>query len=140
MNIVCDTNILVSGILFGGHARDILRQASRGNVTNFVSADILRELETVLARPKFGLHSEQTLAIIALVRDTYDYVEPDTSVDAVSDDPDDNRILEAAFCADAEYIVSGDKHLLSLKEWEGIRIVKASTFIQKVLGQHSPGE
>ncbi len=65
MNIVCDTNILISGILFGGHARTIIQLASRGSVTNFLSPTMLRELEDVLARPKFGLTTEQVLNIAA---------------------------------------------------------------------------
>ena len=96
MNIVCDTNILVSGILFGGHARDIIRLASRGTVTNFISAHMLRELEDVLARRKFGLSAEQVLSIVALVRDTFEFIEPHESVKVVAADPDDDRIIEAA--------------------------------------------
>ena len=128
---MCDTNTLVSGILFGGHPREIIQAASRGYVTNFISAAILRELEDVLARPKFGLSSEQILGIVALVRETFDFVEPDVSVNAVATDPDDNRILEAAVSAEAEYIVSGDKHLLALSEWKGIQIVNASRFMPR---------
>jgi len=49
----------------------------------------------------------------------------------VENDPDDDRILEAALAAKADYIVSGDKHLLSLKEWNGIRIRTPSEFLNK---------
>ena len=139
MKIVCDTNILVSGILFGGHPREIIRLASRGSVTNFISARILRELEDVLSRPKFKLSSEQILGMITLVRETFDFVDPDVSLRVVTSDPDDNRILEAALSADAECIVSGDKHLLELEEWKGIRIIKDSTFMENIMGQHEPG-
>lgn len=136
MKVVCDTNILVSGILLGGPPREIIRLASRGHVTNFVSAPILRELEAVLSRPKFRLSSEQVLAMLALVRETSDLVDPNTSLRVITDDPDDDRILEAALCVSAEYIVSGDKHLLDLKEWRNIRIVTAATFMHEIIGQH----
>lgn len=138
MKIICDTNILVSGILFGGPPREIIRLASRGNLTSFVSAHMLRELENVLSRPKFKLSSEQILGILALVRETFDFVDPDVSLKVIDIDQDDDRILEAALCAGAQYIVSGDKHLLGLGEWKNIRIVKASTFMENIMGQHEP--
>lgn len=134
MNIVCDTNILVSGVLFGGHARTIIRMASRGRVTNFVSPHILRELEEVLARQKFGLSSEQVFHIVALARDTFEFVDPEVSINAISTDSDDDRILEAAVCASAELIVSGDKHLLDLGDWEGIQVVTAAVFVKNLAG------
>ena len=132
MNIVCDTNILISGILFGGNARTIIRMASRGFVTNFLSPHILRELEEVLARQKFGLNREQVLNIVALARDTFEFVDPAVSISAISSDPDDDRILEAAISASAEFIVSGDKHLLNLGEWEGLEVVTAADFVKKM--------
>ncbi len=127
MNIVCDTNVLVSGVLFGGHAREILRLASRGVVINFISPDILREAENVLRRSKFGLHPEQVLEIIALFKDTFEIVTPSQRVQAISSDPQDNHIIEAALAARAKYIISGDKHLLELIKWEDIHLSLASS-------------
>ncbi len=57
-------------------------------------------------------------------------IQPRTKVDAVKEDPTDNKFLEAAMEADADYIVSGDKHLLKLKEFSGIKIVKAKQFLE----------
>lgn len=114
MNIVCDTNVLVSGVLFGGHAREILRLASRGVVINFISPDILREAEDVLGRSKFGLRPEQVLEIIALFKDTFEIVTSSQRVQVISSDPQDNHLIEAALTARAKYIISGDNHLLEL--------------------------
>ena len=140
MNIVCDTNILVSGLLFGGNPRNIIRAASRGLVTNYISAPILRELEDVLSRPKFGLRSEEVHEIMALVRDTFDFIEPHLVIEAVTSDPDDDRILEAAVASNAQYIVSGDKHLLKLGQWEEIPIVTAEVFISEVTDGQKRGQ
>ena len=134
MNIVCDTNVLVSGILFKGNARRILQLASQGIITNCISAAILREAEDVLLRPKFGLGPEQVMNMIDLFRDTFEVVTPSSRITAVQADPDDNRILEAAVAADADFVVSGDKHLLNLGEWKGIRIVSPAKFIETVAG------
>jgi putative PIN family toxin of toxin-antitoxin system len=137
VNIVCDTNVLVSGFLFGGHAREILRLASRGVIINFISPGILREVEDVLRRPKFGLHPEQVLEIITLFKDTFEIVTPSIRVRAISSDPKDNHVIEAALAARAEYIISGDRHLLELTKWEDIHLVSAAQFVQTVIGQQT---
>jgi len=129
MRIVCDTNVLVSGVLFGGASRQILVLASRGKLSNFISREILREVEEVLARPKFKLSAAQVLSITQVFRDTFELVVPSSSVTMVESDPADDRILEAALEAKAEAIVSGDKHLLCLRTWQGIRIVSPADFI-----------
>ena len=135
MNIVCDTNVLVSGFLFGGHAREIPRLASRGVVINFISPGILREVEDVMRRSKFGLHPEQVLEIIALFKDTFEIVSPSIRVQAISSDPEDNQVIEAALAARAEYIISGDRHLLELAKWEDIHLISPAQFMQTVIGQ-----
>ena len=138
MNIVCDTNVLVSGILFAGPPREIIRLASTGIVTNSISADILREVEDVLLRPKFSLKPDQVLYIMGLFRDTFDLVVPACRVDVVHADPDDNRILEAAHAAQAKLIVSGDKHLLDLSRWGDIPIVTPARFVTGIVGRSDP--
>jgi len=137
VNIVCDTNVLVSGVLFGGHAREILRLASRGVVINFISPDILREAENVLRRSKFGLRPEQVLEIIALFKDTFEIVTPSMRVRAISSDPQDNHVIEAALAARAKYIISGDKHLLELMKWDDVHLISPAQFMQTVIGQQS---
>lgn len=134
MKVVCDTNVLVSGVRYGGNARQILALAARGTITNHASAEILGEAEAVLSRPKFGFTSEQVLGIVELFRDTFVLVSPRVAVDAVESDPDDNRILEAALQADAQVIVSGDHHLLALGTWRGIRILSPADFLRMLDG------
>ena len=132
MKIVCDTNVLVSGILFQGHPRRILLLAARGSLTNVTSPALLREAEDVLSRPKFGLQPSQVDNILMLFRDTFELVHPDRAVTVISDDPADNRVLEAAGAAAADMIVSGDHHLLALKEWQGIRVLSPADFTKEM--------
>ena len=134
MRIVCDTNVLVSGILFGGAAREIIRLASQGRLTSFLSPAMLDELQEVLARPKFGLSPDQVLAVVALLRESSDLVTPSIQIAAVAADPDDNRILEAAAAAQAEVLISGDAHLLDLRQWQGIDILTAAQFLARLAG------
>lgn len=130
MTTVCDTNVLISGILFRGHPRRILLLASRSIIRNCISPDLLSEVDEVLRRPKFGLTSGQVDGIVELMRDTFDIVRPDAPVRAIVEDPADNRVLEAAAAASADIIVSGDRHLLALGEWKGIRIVPPAEFLE----------
>jgi len=130
--IVCDTNVLISGVLFAGNSREILRLASHGVVTNMISPEILREAEEVLLRPKFSLSPEQVLGIVALFRDTFELVIPSHRVNAVHSDPDDNRILEAASAANADFIITGDKHLLDLIERQDIPIISPAQFMKEI--------
>jgi putative PIN family toxin of toxin-antitoxin system len=132
MKIVCDTNVLVSGILFRGHPRRILLLVARGRLTNFTSPALLREAEDVLRRPKFGLHPDQVANILGLFRETFGLVHPSRSVTAISEDPADNRVLEAAGAAAAGVIVSGDHHLLALMEWQGIRVLSPADFTEEM--------
>jgi putative PIN family toxin of toxin-antitoxin system len=135
VNIVCDTNVLISGVLFGGHAREILQLASRGVLINFISPDILRKAERVLGRSKFGLRPEHVIEITALFKDTFEIVIPSLEVQAIQSNPEDNHVIEAALAARAEFIISGDKHLLNLAEWEGIHVVSPAQFIRSIIGR-----
>jgi putative PIN family toxin of toxin-antitoxin system len=129
MNIVCDTNVLVSGILFGGNPREVLRLCSTLRVVNFISPDIVQEVEDVLRRPKFGLLPEQVYRIMGIFMETCAMVTPTITVDDITVDCDDNRILEAAHAAEAQVVVSGDKHLLELVSWRGISILTPADFL-----------
>jgi len=131
MRVVCDTNVLISGVLFGGKPRELLRLCSSGKVTNVTSPALLKEVETVLIRPKFGLNDEQVYGIIRLFRDTFSIVRPEISLSVITADPDDNRVLEAASAAQAEAIISGDAHLLDPGHWNGIPILTPAAFLEE---------
>ena len=129
MKVVCDTNVLISGILFGGHPRRILREGIRGRLDIVISPDILEEFHDVLVPPNNPNTAEHVDGIIQQYRESYFLVRPGVSVQVVKRDPDDDRILEAALAAEAPVIVSGDADLLDLKSWRGIRIYTPAEFV-----------
>lgn len=137
MRIVCDTNVILSGVLFGGHCRTILRLVSEGCLEGFTSTALLAELEGVLLRPKFRLTVREIEAILDLVRQTFVLVLPGETVAVVADDPDDDAVLEAAIAADAEVVVSGDKHLLDLGTFRDKRIIPPASLIKEMSGQQA---
>ena len=133
MRAVADTNIVVSGLLWLGPPRRVLDRARTGAIELFTSPDLLSELEDVLSRRKFvrrldlaGIEAhELVLGYAALAR----VILPAAISPVIEQDPDDDVVLACALSARAELIVSGDRHLLNLKQHQGIRIVTASEFL-----------
>jgi|SRR5271156_1836494 len=121
MRVVADTNVLISGLVFGGRPEMVLQMASTRVFSLIVSAEILAELEGVLIE-KFGWSQARAAMSIRGIRHTAELVVPKIRV-ADCEDPDDNRILEAAVESSADVIVSGDKHLLRMKVYRGIKIL-----------------
>lgn len=134
MRIVCDTNVLVSATLSNGTPRKILRLIACGDVQNFVSLEILAEAKNVLVRPKFGLSPEEVTQAVDVFSEISLHVSPAQRVNVIKEDPDDDRILEAALAAKADFIVSGDKHLLNLQSWNGIEIRSPADFLEHLDG------
>jgi len=121
--VVLDSNVIISGFLFGGPPGRILECALAGQIACFTSLPILDEVRDVLQRPKFGLSAEQALTLIEELHDLCVVVSPARRIRAVDADPDDNAILECAVAADAKFVISGDAHLLDLGRWKHIRIL-----------------
>ncbi len=130
MRIVLDTNVYVSAILFGGKPQQVLDTAISRRAEVFVSDAIVSEIEDVLRRPKFSLTAEFVRSVMAEVTALTHWVAPVRHVSATKEDPADNDVIDCAVEARAEYVVSGDAHLLRLGEFEGIRIVDADTFLR----------
>ena len=129
MRVVADTNVFISAFMFGGLPGKILDLALRGKFTLVTSSSLLDELDEKL-RGKFAVSERDALAIRAKLEDSANVVEPDFELNAVPDDPDDNRVLECAVAGKAEFIVSGDRHLLRIGCYEEIAIITVRQFIE----------
>ena len=131
IRIVADTNILVSAIMFGGLPGQFLDRVSRGDFKLIVSTSLLDELEETLS-VKFNRPVEQLVSIKKGLLAVSEHVNPKIKIDAVPNDPDDNRVLECAVEGLADYIVSGDRHLLTLGSYQNISIMKVRDFMDRV--------
>jgi putative PIN family toxin of toxin-antitoxin system len=135
MNVVLDTNTVVSGSLWSGAPRQVLDLARSSVIMLFTSPDLLAELADVLRREKFAHRLEQ--AGVTADELVYGYaavartIRPAKIAPVILDDPDDDKVLACAKTAKAEIITSGDHHLLSLKEYEGIQILPVNQFLQR---------
>ena len=135
LRVVFDSNVIISGFLFGGHPARLLEHALVNSIHSFTSLPILDEVRDVLQRPKFGLSSEQALTLIEELHDLCDVVAPTKSIQVITADPDDNIVLECAQEARAVLIISGDSHLLDLGCWKGIDIVTPANAMKKIESQ-----
>jgi putative PIN family toxin of toxin-antitoxin system len=127
MRAVADSNVVVSGLLWRGPSRDLLDRAHRGDLELFTSPALLLELQDVLHRRKFSrrfkLARVKPQQLIVGYANLATLVAP-TSIDpVVAADPDDDEVLACAVAATVGWIVSGDRHLLDLQEYQGIRIL-----------------
>lgn len=126
--VVADTNVYISALNFAGIADEVLALGRAGVTEIFVSQPILDEIEGVLLR-KFrwtaprAREATRTICGFALL------VNPNESVNVVREDEPDNRVLERAVAADAEAIVTGDRHLLKLGKFRHTMIVSPREFL-----------
>jgi putative PIN family toxin of toxin-antitoxin system len=129
MKVVFDTNVLVSAVVFpGGRAESALLRIIEERDQLIVSKAILDELLGVLAR-KFSREAEELARVAVLVSDLSVTVRPRRRLRVVKDDPD-NRVLECALAGRADLIVTGDKELLALGEYRGIRIIALRQYLE----------
>ena len=128
MLLVFDTNVYVSAFVVPGSKSDLaFRLALRGAFDLAASEAILTELREKLAS-KFGLTQSELSRVERTIRSAATIVEPETELDVLGDDPD-NRILECALAAQASAIVTGDRHLLALKNYQGIDIMTVAELL-----------
>ncbi len=132
IKVVFDTNILLSASMWRGNPYKLVQKAQNKELELYISSDILIELESVLSLPKFGLAKEEIANFIDYFADISNLVYPIEDINAVKNDPSDNAILECAVEAKAQYIVSGDSNLLNLKDFRGIKIIRASELLELV--------
>src|ERR1035437_6737780 len=119
MRVVADTNVFISALVFGGLPGRFLDLALRRKFTLVISKALLDELDEKL-RGKFAVSGSDALAIREKFESNATVFEPDFELNAVPGDPDDNRVLECAVAGKADLIVSGDRHLLRIGNYEEI--------------------
>ena len=115
LKVVLDTNVIVSGLNFvGGKPSETLDLVVYGDITNCVSSHIITETRKILVR-KFKWE-EPAAEVAGLWLTTFsELINPDFRLAVITQDDPDNRILECALKAGAEYIITGDHHLLNLQ-------------------------
>ncbi len=130
MKVVFDTNILVSALVFpGGRGEAALRRIVEEQDQIVISKPILGELVGILGR-KFSRDAEELAHAAVFLSELGVMVKPRQRLRVVKDDPD-NRILECAIAGRADAIVTGDKALLALRQYQGVRIISLREYLDQ---------
>jgi putative PIN family toxin of toxin-antitoxin system len=134
MRVVLDTNVVVSAYLHPQHTiAQILEKWKENEFDLLISAPILAEYQNILQRPRIRirhqLNDEQIAEVIESFKELAIWIEPAETLSVVENDPDDNKFIECAVAGAAEYIVSGDPHLLTIHAYRGIYIVSPAQFL-----------
>lgn len=141
MRVVLDTNQHVSAIIRpNGHPAQIVKLWRIGLIELAISPFILEEFEAVVHRPriqqKYNLSDADITEYLEVLK-TFAVIVPGTiTVNAVPDDSDDDIIIACAIEAEADMIISGDQHLLSLGSYQGVPIIKAVEFLRSYIPPH----
>ena len=133
INIVIDTNIVVSAAkcVYGNPAK-ILKMILFEEIINYTTNEILEEVKEALSKPRLKLTLLDQEATFKNYQKFSLKIEAISKFEIINQDPDDNKFLECAFDAKVDYIISGDNHLLKLKEFNGIKILNPAEFIKLI--------
>ena len=125
MRVVLDTNVFISGIFWSGNYCSQLIDKWKNKEIELVSSiEIIEELVKTLRNFKIPMPESMIKEWRNVILNNSVIIEPSTKIDVVKEDPEDNKFLETAIDGKANFIVSQDRHLLNLKEYQGIKIVK----------------
>lgn len=136
IRIVADTNVLISSTFWDGDSNKIIEKVEKKELELLMSKEILEEFSNVLSYKEIqdkiknkNLEMKRTIEKIALISV---FVEPQEKFKIIIEDPDDDKFIDCAVAGKADFIISQDKHLLKLKEFRGIKIVKPDEFLKKI--------
>ena len=136
IRVVLDTNIIISGSLWSGTPHHVISLAKQNRINALTSETILDELRDVLQRPKFAERLAATGQSVEAIVDEYLHyaaiTEPAAIASVIERDPDDDAVLACALGGDAQFIVTGDEHLLALQTFRDIQIMDAHQFLNLI--------
>ena len=136
LRIVVDTNVFISSLIRGGKPRQLIFKIDGVNVKLVSSEPLLKELVSILAKDKIRRYVSRrdVEEFLKYLGKRMVLVEIKSGFKVVKDDPKDDVVLNTAYSAKADYIVSGDKHLISLRRFKSIKVVTANEML-KILGR-----
>lgn len=132
LKVVADTNVLVSSLIRGGKPRQLVSKIDGVGIRLVSSEPLLKELLSVLARDKIRRYvaPQDVEGFLRYLGKRTTLVKIKSGFKVIKEDPMDDATLNTAYSAKADYIISGDKHLTSLREFKGIRVVTADEMLK----------
>lgn len=130
--VTLDTNVLISSFLTPGNSRKIIDLAARRKILVYSSPELEEELrETLKNKLKYD-KDELSQALITYKEIIHKIVYPKKKLNVIAKDETDNRIIEAGIEGKVKYIISGDRHLLNLGKYKGIKILNPTDFLESL--------
>ncbi len=133
MRVVLDTNVLVSGVFFGGLPARVLDAWRDGRFDLIVSPEILDEYQGVGEEFAHRFPSVSFSPFLSLVVSYAEIVDAPDLAESVCSDPDDDKFFACAVAGRCGLIISGDRHLLAASGWHGVEVVTPRQFLDSVL-------
>jgi len=132
IKIVLDTNVLISALIKTGKPKTLFYEIVKGKAQLILSMEILDEFARTLGDPEIRKYvdEEDAVKFLRVVGSVAKIVKIKSRFKVVEEDPSDDVILRTAYDGKARYIVSGDEHLLSLKEFRGIKMVTVAEILE----------
>lgn len=136
LRVVLDTNVLVSSLIFGGKPQQTENLILEKKMVGIISPVLLAEFTDVLAK-RFSFNESRLRQAEKKIKKNFVIVKPRATIKILKDNSD-NRVLEAAVEEDCRFIITGDKELLDLKSFKGIKIITPSRFLEEWGKFHLP--
>jgi uncharacterized protein len=133
VKVVLDTNVLVSGVFFGGPPHKILEAWRDGKIQLLLSPSILDEYQKVMRELAVQFPGVKVEALIDFIIVHSEIILPLSLPPIIQADPSDDKFLECAVAGEAACIVTGDKHLLKLLKFREISILRPREFVEDYL-------
>jgi len=133
MKVVVDTNVLISGVFFGGMPSRVLEAWRDGRIGLVMSPEILEEYRRVGEELEAQFPGVSLAPLLALLVMTAEIIEAPGLPEPVSRDPDDDKFIACALAGECQLIISGDKDLLEVSGYQGVKIVAPREFLESEL-------
>jgi putative PIN family toxin of toxin-antitoxin system len=134
VKVVIDTNVFISAFyLPESRPANVVLLARRKTILNLISPQILKEVERIIKK-KLLWDNSKTQSAVRRIKNFSEEVRPQERLAIIADDPD-NRILECAVAGQADFIISGDHHLIDLENYQGIKIINPARFLELIEGE-----
>jgi putative PIN family toxin of toxin-antitoxin system len=130
MKVVLDANIFISSLYWGGNPRRVLERSIHRIDELYITREIMVEIENVLKRKKFHADINTITLFMELIERVGNKIIPKEKISNASRDKTDDKYIECATESSADYIISGDIHLLEIKEYKGIKILNAADYLE----------
>jgi putative PIN family toxin of toxin-antitoxin system len=138
MKLVLDANVFISAFYWGGNPQKIIDRIIEGIDKLYISNEILNEVATVMARPRFKSSSETIQKYIRAIEKIGQKIFIPGNIRGICRDKDDDDKIECATLSGADYIITGDDDLLVLKKYQHIKIVAIKEYLQIIDGSEHP--